>query len=217
MKKIIIAIDGPAASGKSTVAKIVASKLGYKYIDSGAMYRCVALYAINNNLDEKQLEENLNKINIEFDEKNNVYLNNQDVTLKIRSNEVTNIVPQIAKNAKIRSYLVQQQQKLGATKGIVMDGRDIGTVVFTNAELKIYQIASATARATRRHKENIEKNIPSDLKEITKEIEQRDYQDMNREHSPLTKAKDALILDTSNMTIEQSADAVIKLAEERVK
>lgn len=217
MKKIVIAIDGPAASGKSTVAKLVASKLQYKYIDSGAMYRCVALYALRNNYDIEQIIANLNNIQISFDTENKVYLNGEDVSKEIRENEVTKLVPVVAQNPKIREYLVSLQKKLGEEKGIVMDGRDIGSVVFPNAELKIYQDASAKARAQRRYKENVEKNIQTNLEDLIKEIEERDHQDMNREHSPLVQAKDAVYLDTSDLSIEQSVDKIIDLVNERVK
>jgi len=215
MKKIIIAIDGPSASGKSTVAKLVAAKLNYKYIDTGAMYRCVALYALENNLDLEQLVSKLNEIHITFDTKNNVFLNGKDVTQVIRSREVTQKTPQIAADARIRKYLVSLQQKMGLDKGIVMDGRDITSVVFPEAELKIFQVASAQARAMRRYKENKEKGIESDLETLTKEVEQRDYQDSHRDASPMIKVEDAYEIDTSDMSIDQVVNKIIELAKEK--
>lgn len=216
MIKEIIAIDGPAASGKSSVAKKVAQKLNYKYIDSGSMYRCIALYALENNYNLNEIVEHLNEINIEFDTNNNVFLNKVNVTNKIRSNEVTNLVASVAALEKVREKLVALQQSYGIEKGIVMDGRDIGSVVFKDAKVKIYQVASVDARAKRRHLENLENNRESDLEEIKKEIEKRDYEDKNRLISPLTKADDAIELDTSNLSIDESVDKVIEIFRKKV-
>lgn len=216
MKKEIIAIDGPAASGKSTVAKRVAQELGYKYIDSGAMYRCVTLYVIQNNIDISDLDKILNKVKIDFDSSNRVYLNGLDVSDDLRSNEVSALVSKVAANDQVRIALVAMQQAYGKEKGIVMDGRDIGTVVFKEAKVKIYQVASVEARAQRRHLENLSRGIDSDLIQITAEIKQRDYQDMNRAISPLTKACDAIELDTSMLSIDENVVAVINIFNEKV-
>lgn len=216
MNKEIIAIDGPAASGKSTVAKRVAKELGYKYIDSGAMYRCVVLYMLQNNLTIATIVDNLAKIRIDFATDNRVFLNDVDVSESIRSIEVTNLVPKVAAIKKIREKLVEMQQAYGQEKGIVMDGRDIGTVVFKEAKLKIYQVASVEARALRRHQENLDKGRESNLEMIKQEIEQRDYDDMNREISPLTKALDAVELDTSNLTIEENVKAILDIFNKKV-
>ncbi|MDF9866900.1 cytidylate kinase [Bacilli bacterium PM5-3] len=215
--KEIIAIDGPAASGKSTVAKLVAKKLGYKYIDSGAMYRCVALYALENSISIDDIANHLDDIKIEFDVENNVYLNNENVSMKIRTNEVTALVPKIAKIELVREKLVEMQQSFGLEKGIVMDGRDIGTVVFKDAKVKIYQVASAKARALRRYNENIANGIKSNLSEIEAEIEKRDHDDINRDISPLTKASDAIEVDTSNYSIEENVEKVLEIFKEKVK
>lgn len=216
MKKEIIAIDGPAASGKSSVAKLVAQKLNYKYIDSGAMYRCVALFLLENSYDLDTIIDHLDEIEIEFDISNNVFLNGVNVTNDIRSNEVTKLVAKVAALEKVREKLVMLQQAYGIEKGIVMDGRDIGSVVFKDAKVKIYQVASVDARARRRHLENVEKKIDSNLLEIKNEIEQRDYEDINRKISPLTKADDAIVVDTSDLSIEESVDEVIKIFKKKV-
>lgn len=217
MKKEIIAIDGPAASGKSTIAKRVAKQLNYKYIDSGAMYRCVALYTIENKLDLSEIVDHLEKIRIDFDTNNQVFLNDVNVTKQIRTNEVTNLVAQVAMIKEVREKLVALQQEYGLEKGIVMDGRDIGSVVFKDAKVKIYQCASVEARAQRRYLENIENNIQVDLSVLQKEIEQRDYEDLNRQISPLVKADDAIVLDTSDLTIEESVTKVLEIFKEKVQ
>ncbi len=217
MKKEIIAIDGPAASGKSTIAKLIAKKLNYKYIDSGAMYRCVALYAIEHKLTLDEIVSYLDDIKIDFDTNNQVYLNGENVTSGIRSNEVTNLVAKVAAIKEVREKLVTLQQEYGVEKGIVMDGRDIGSVVFKDAKVKIYQYASVEARALRRHLENIENKVDSNLLNLQEEIEQRDYEDINREISPLIKADDAIILDTSDLSIEESVEKVMQIFKEKVQ
>lgn len=217
MKKEIIAIDGPAASGKSTVAKLLAKQLNYKYIDSGAMYRCVALYALLNKIDLDEIEKYLDKISISFDVDNQIYLNNENVTKQIRSNEVTNLVAKVAALRQVRERLVALQQEYGIEKGIVMDGRDIGSVVFKDAKVKIYQYASVEARALRRHLENIEKKIDSNLLNIQDEIQQRDYEDTNREISPLVKADDAIVIDTSDLSIEESVQKIMEIYKKKVE
>jgi len=215
-KKIIVAIDGPSASGKSTVAKVVANKLGYKYIDTGAMYRAVTLYAIRHHLDVEGLLKVIDKIDITFDEKNRIYLNGEDVSVLIRTSELSDNTPKFAADARIREHLVALQQKMGKDKGIVMDGRDIASVVFPEAELKIFQIASPLARAKRRYAEYQDKGISCDLEEIVKEIELRDHVDASRDASPMIKVEDAIELDTSDLSIDQCVDAIMALVEEKV-
>ena len=217
MIKEIIAIDGPAASGKSTVAKLVAKELGYKYIDSGAMYRCLALYMIENDIAVENVLACLNDVKIDFETDSKVFLNGVNVSAKIRESDVTNLVPKVAAIKEVRQHMVAMQQAYGVEKGIVMDGRDIGTVVFKEAKVKIYQVASPIARALRRHKENLEKGLESSLEKIEAEITKRDYDDMNREVSPLKKADDAIELDTSNLTIDENVQKIIKIFKEKVK
>lgn len=223
-KKIIIAIDGHSSCGKSTMAKSLAQELGYIYIDSGAMYRVVTLYALRNGLinnglpdTEKLIEELKNiKITFKWDElvgKNTTFLNGENVEEEIRRLEVSQNVSPISTIAEVRSEMVKQQRENGKNKGIVMDGRDIGTVVFPNAELKIFMTASPEIRAQRRFDELKQKGLEVDFAEILKNVEGRDQIDSNREVSPLKKAEDALVLDNSNLTREQQ----LKWTLERVK
>lgn len=219
MKKISIAIDGPAAAGKSTIAKMVAKNLNYTYIDTGAMYRCVALYALKNKVDfkdEKAICELLKDIEIQMMPEGTIYLNHEDVTSLIRENEVSMGASVVSQYGPVRAFLVDQQRVMAQGGGVILDGRDIGTVVLKDAELKIYQIASIECRALRRHKENQERGIASDLEAIKAEIAMRDEQDMNREISPLKKADDAIEIDTSDMTLEEVVACVMKLVEQRV-
>ncbi|WP_047980030.1 (d)CMP kinase [Ornithinibacillus contaminans] len=214
--KIAIAIDGPAAAGKSTVAKIVASKLAYIYIDTGAMYRAITLKALEEKSDvnnEDTLVSLLTSTKIELvqtDEGQRVLLDGRDVTLAIRTNEVTNNVSYVAQHRLIREEMVSRQQSLAAKRGVVMDGRDIGTKVIPDAEVKIFLIASVEERATRRHIENIKKGFESDLEELKKEIEKRDLIDSEREASPLVKADDAIEIDTTSLSIEEVADRILE-------
>lgn len=217
MKKEIIAIDGPAASGKSTVARMVAQQLDYKYIDSGAMYRCIALFLLEENIPLENVKEHLDDIKIDFSTDGRVLLNDKDVSEKIRSAKVTALVPAVAAIDFIRTKLVAMQQAYGVDKGIVMDGRDIGTVVFKDAKVKIFQVASVETRAMRRCEENLANNRDANYEEIKKEIERRDYEDINREVTPLLKADDAIELDSSNMSIEENVAAIIKIYEEKVR
>lgn len=218
MKKITIAIDGFSSCGKSTMAKDLAKKLGYVYVDTGAMYRAVTLYAMRNGLfnadgsvKTADLERQMNKINITFKlnkraERPDTYLNNELVENDIRTLEVSNHVSQIAAVPFIREAMVAQQQRMGKDKGVVMDGRDIGTTVFPEAKLKVFVTASAEVRAQRRYDELKEKGMPADFNDILKNVQERDYIDSHREVSPLRKAPDAIELDNSHMTItEQSA------------
>ena len=216
MKKITIAIDGHSSCGKSTMAKDLARRVGYIYVDTGAMYRSVTLYALRHDLFREdgtiltdELEEALKDILIEqklVDGKTTTFLNGENVELEIRSLEVSNHVSPIAALPFVRTALVAQQQRMGQEGGIVMDGRDIGTVVFPNAELKIFVTASAEVRAQRRYDELQQKGMPADYQDILKNVQERDYIDSHREVSPLRQADDALLLDNSHMTIpEQNA------------
>lgn len=220
MKKISIAVDGPSAAGKSSIAKIVAKQLDYVYIDTGAMYRCVGYYCLINDIDlgnAALVSQALAKITIEMDSANRVYLNGEDVSGAIRQDEVSMAASKVSSYHDVRTFLVEQQRKMASVGGVILDGRDIGTVVLPNAELKIYQIASVETRAKRRYLENQQRGLPADLETIKKDIEQRDYQDMNRTISPLKQADDAVVLDTSNLSIEEVVNKVMELVEERVK
>lgn len=218
MKKITIAIDGYSSCGKSTMAKDLAKEIGYIYVDTGAMYRSVALYALRHNLFEEdgrvkteELQKEMPNINISF--KLNAetgcpdcYLNYELVEKEIRTLEVSNHVSPIAAVPFVRKALVEQQQKMGEAKGIVMDGRDIGTTVFPDAELKIFVTASSQVRAKRRYDELQAKGMPAKLEDILKNVEERDYIDTHREVSPLRQAEDAIVLDNSDMTIPQQKE-----------
>lgn len=216
MKKITIAIDGPAAAGKSTVAKLVAKELDYIYIDSGAMYRCITYKALKEKIDvndEEALYEMALRTNIDL-KGSKVFMDDKDVSRNIRGIEVTKNVSVVSAHSKIREVLVKKQQELGKHGGIVMDGRDIGTAVFPNAELKIFQVASVEQRAKRRYEENLEKGIECDLNEIEADIKRRDDIDSHRKVSPLTMASDAIMLDTSFSTPQESAAKVLKIVNE---
>ena len=217
MKKIIIAIDGVSSTGKSTMAKDLAKELGYTYIDTGAMYRAVTLYCIqhdffkNGQIDEDKLKKAIADIHISFQfnaetGRPDTYLNGTKVEKEIRGMEVANWVSPVAALGFVRQAMVVQQQEMGKSKGVVMDGRDIGTVVFPDAELKIYVTASPEVRAQRRLDELKAKGDIDSFEEVLENVKKRDYIDMNREESPLRKADDALELDNSHMTIpEQKA------------
>lgn len=214
MRKITIAIDGPAAAGKSTVAKLVAKALDYIYIDSGAMYRCITYKALKLKLDlndAKKLYDMALETEIEL-LGSKVFMDGKDVTRNIRGIEVSRNVSLVSTHALVRSVLVEKQKELGVNGGIVMDGRDIGTAVFPSAELKIFQSASVEQRAKRRYDENISKGIECDLKQIEEDIKKRDEIDSHREVSPLSIARDAIMLDTSFMTPQEAADKILELA-----
>lgn len=221
-KQIQIAIDGPAGAGKSTVAKIVAEQLGFTYIDTGAMYRAATYKALKENIklnDENKLEEMLLRTDIDLKPSPNgqlVFLDGEDVTKEIRSNEVTANVPQVASLKKVREILVAKQRDLAKGGGVVMDGRDIATNVLKDAELKIFMTASVEERAKRRLMENQKKGIPSDFEKLKEEIALRDKQDMEREISPLVQAEDAIFLDTTHLSIEEVADKILQLAQEKM-
>ena len=215
MKKITIAIDGFSSCGKSTMAKDLAKRIGYIYVDTGAMYRSVTLFALRNNLFNEdgsvkveELEKRMNEIEIGFKlneetGRPDTYLNGELVEKEIRTMEVSNHVSPIAAIPFVRTAMVAQQQKMGKEKGIVMDGRDIGTVVFPDAELKIFVTASAEVRAQRRFDELKGKGMEANFDEILKNVQERDYIDSHREVSPLRQADDAVVLDNSYMTIEE--------------
>ena len=215
MKKITIAIDGFSSCGKSTMAKDLAKEIGYIYVDTGAMYRSVTLYALRHNLfnadgtiREQELQAQMKDIDISFrlnkeTGRPDTYLNGENVEGDIRTMEVSSHVSPIATLTFVRKALVEQQQRMGAEKGIVMDGRDIGTVVFPDAELKIFVTASAEVRAQRRYDELKAKGMEADYNEILKNVQERDYIDSHRETSPLRKAEDALELDNSHLTIAE--------------
>ncbi len=219
MDYVIIAIDGFSSSGKSTLAKQLAKKLGYVYIDSGAMYRAVTLFAINNNIirenffDKDKLINKLPEINIHFDlNKNNdptTILNDKNVEEEIRNINVANFVSIISKNPEVREKMVALQREMGKNKGIVMDGRDIGTVVFPHAEVKVFLIADVEVRAMRRYKELKQKNKNVSLEEIKKNIEERDKIDQLREQSPLKKADDAFIIDNSDISEDEQINIAL--------
>lgn len=204
--KFNIAIDGPSAAGKSTIAKILAKELNYSHLDTGAMYRCVGYYSKIKGVDqsdEHALAELIDTMDIVIDSVGNVSINGNDVSKEIRENDISMMASNVSAFPMVRKKLVAMQQKIAKEKGYIMDGRDIGTVVLPDAEIKIYMVASVEARAQRRYKEYAEKHIPVDYDEIYKDIEKRDYQDMNRETSPLRKADDAYEIDTSQMSIEE--------------
>ncbi|MFY3792847.1 (d)CMP kinase [Ureibacillus sp. MALMAid1270] len=222
-KQIQIAIDGPAGAGKSTIAKIVAENLGFTYIDTGAMYRAVTYKALKENIelnDAKSLENMLSNTKIDLKPSENgqlVFLDGEDVSQQIRSNEVTANVSQVSAHPNIREILVKKQQELASNGGIVMDGRDIATHVLKEAELKIFMSASVEERAKRRFIDNEKRGIPSDMETLKEEISLRDKLDSEREASPLIQAEDAIYLDTTELSIEEAANAILKLAQEKME
>lgn len=228
MKKIIIAIDGFSSTGKSTVAKQLAKALHYVYIDTGAMYRAVTLFALRENLigenflHQEKLEKRLHEIEIRF--KRNpekgfaeVYLNGENIEDEIRTLEVSNYVSPIAAISAVRKILVDQQRQMGKEKGVVMDGRDIGTVVFPDAELKLYMTASAEKRARRRYEELLERSEVVSYDEVLDNVVMRDQIDSSRKDSPLRKADDAIEIDNSSLTLDEQFEKIIALAEEKIK
>ncbi len=228
MKKINIAIDGYSSTGKSTIAKQLASELGYIYVDTGAMYRAVTLYAMQKALisdtffDKQTLLKNLDNIQLSF--KFNaqlgfaeIYLNDTNVEKEIRRLDVSNFVSKIAEIPEVRSKLVEQQQAMGKNKGVVMDGRDIGTVVFPDAELKIFMTASSAIRAKRRYDEMVSKNEKVTLKDVQNNIESRDKIDTTRADSPLLQAKDAILFDNSKLSKKEQFDKLLNLVKLKLK
>jgi cytidylate kinase len=225
MNKITIAIDGHSACGKSTTAKAVAKSLGYIYIDTGAMYRAVTLFFMRNNVDMTDSDsvlKALNQISIHFsysasDGSLHTILNDEDVEQEIRKPEIANEVSKVSAISQVRRFLVAQQQQMGAAKGVVMDGRDIGTVVFPVAELKIFMTASPDIRAERRMQELQAKGLMQDFEQVKANLLERDLLDSTREDSPLKQADDAVVIDTSFLTMDQQAEKVVELAKERIK
>lgn len=212
-----VAIDGPAGAGKSTIAKIVAKKLGSIYVDTGAMYRAMALYLIRQGLtpaDEDKFSEACKGAGISLRHENGVqavYIDDENVNDYIRTPEVSNMASVSSKNADVRTKLVFMQQELAKTTSVVMDGRDIGTKVLPDADVKVYLTASVECRAKRRYDEMTAKGEECDLKKVEEEIADRDYRDMHRENSPLVQAEDAVLIDSTELTIEQVADEILKL------
>ncbi len=221
-KKLVIAIDGPAASGKSTTAKLVAARLGYLHIDTGAMYRAFTLKLLRSGLDgfySRKIAQLAEATRIELQPENGslkVLLDGEDVTEKIRSPEVTAAVSSVSTVREVRLAMVKEQRRLGQAGGVVLEGRDIGTVVFPDADLKIFMVASIEARALRRQREMEAQGIVADLETLIKEIRERDEKDSSREESPLRKADDAIVLDTSTMTIDEQVEFVVQKAKERI-
>lgn len=227
MKKIIIAIDGFSSTGKSTLAKQLAAALGYVYVDTGAMYRAVAYYAMQHNLvseshlDAAGLVAQLPNINLRFQFNPDLgfaemYLNNENIETQIRTIEVSRMVSKVAEISEVRAKLVEQQQAMGKDKGIVMDGRDIGTVVFPDAELKLFMTASSKTRAQRRFDELVEKGQHITFEDVLQNVEERDYIDTHREDSPLVKAVDAIEVDNSSLNKKEQFELVLKLVNQKL-
>ena len=227
MKKITIAIDGFSSTGKSTLAKQLAKELGYVYVDTGAMYRAVAYFAMQHNLvseshlDAAGLVAQLPNINLRFQFNPalgfaEMYLNNENIENQIRTIEVSRMVSKVAEISEVRAKLVEQQQAMGKDKGIVMDGRDIGTVVFPDAELKLFMTASSKTRAQRRFDELVEKGQHITFEDVLQNVEERDYIDTHREDSPLVKADDAIEVDNSSLTKKEQFELVLNLVKEKL-
>ena len=218
MKTYSIAIDGPAASGKSTAAKGVAKALDFLYLDTGAMYRAITLYMIEKGLDTRSEEDAksiLDEVTMREDKNGHIFLNERDVTERVREEDVTKLVSYACAHKAVRESLVALQREMAKGESVVMAGRDIGTVVLPDATLKVYQVASVESRAKRRYLEELSKGKEASLDEIQKDIERRDYIDSHREHSPLRKAEDAILLDTSDLTIQEEIDAILSLFREK--
>ena len=218
--KLSIAIDGPSAAGKSTIAKKISKIYKLIYIDTGAMYRCVALHMINNAIDIKDEQAVINQlkhINIELKSDNRIFLNNKEVTKAIRSNDISLAASNVSSYLAVRSFLVEQQKLMAKNGRVILDGRDIGTVVLPNADLKIYQVAEVKERALRRFKENESNGILIPLDEIEKQLRKRDTDDMNRLHSPLKKACDAIEIDTSGKSINEIVKEISILIDSIIK
>lgn len=212
-----VAIDGPAGAGKSTIAKAIAAKMGYVYVDTGAMYRAMALYFLRSNIskdDEAKISSVVDDISVSIkyeDGAQHVILNGEDVTGLIRTEEVGNMASATSVYGPVRTKLVALQQELAKTTDVIMDGRDIGTVVLPNADVKVFLTASVECRAKRRYDELVGKGMEADFDQIAKDIEERDYRDSHREISPLKQADDAILVDSSNMTIDEVVETIINL------
>ena len=219
--KSVIAIDGPAGAGKSTIAKKLAKRLNYRYLDTGAMYRAVTWYVIDNNIDvsnEDKIGEIAKNINISFKTDKNgntsIHVNDKNVSNEIRKNSIDNNVSDVAKISKVRNEMVKIQKRIAKNGKIIVDGRDIASRVLPDADLKIYLTASVEERARRRYNELIEKGISTDFEKVKKEIQKRDYIDKNRENSPLTKTKDAVLIDSTSLSIEEVLYKISSLTKE---
>lgn len=215
----VVAIDGPAGSGKGTVTKLVGEQLGLINIDTGAMFRCVTLNVIEEKVDiedENRIEEMLDKIDIDMKESGEIFLNGKDVTNRIRENDVNNMVSPVSIIPAVRKKLLDLQRKIAQGKKVIMEGRDIGTVVFPNADVKIYLDASPEERARRRMKQNQEKGINGSYEEVLKNIIDRDKRDMSREVAPLKRAEDAVYIDCSSMSIEETAQEIVKIINKNI-
>ena len=221
MNHFNIAIDGPAGAGKSTIAKQAAGRLGFVYVDTGAMYRTIALYVLREGIsgkDEEAVCRACQAVDITIayeDGTQQVFLNGENVSEQIRSEQVGNMASVVSAYVPVREKLVELQKHLAERADVIMDGMDIGTCVLPDAQAKIYLTASVEVRARRRFKEFMEKGVDITLEKVEEDIRQRDYQDMHREHSPLTQAEDAVLLDSSHMTVDQVIEAIIRIAEEK--
>ena len=220
MKKINIAIDGPSAAGKSTISKRLAKELNYVHLDTGAMYRCTALKALQSNIsleDEKAICEMLKDTKIVITPNEKVFLDGVDVSKEIRTDEVSMVASNISQFENVREDLVHRQQEMAKDKGFIMYGRDIGTVVLKDAEVKIFLTASVEARVLRRYNQNKNLGIlDNDLEKIKKDIAQRDYQDTHREHSPLKQADDAVLVDSSDLSIDEVVETIMNIIKGKV-
>ncbi|MDI6681086.1 (d)CMP kinase [Leuconostoc suionicum] len=222
MTNFQVAIDGPASAGKSTIAKILATKLNFVYVDTGAMYRTITLATKKNGIaynDEEKIKKLLSQTEIRFEPGTpvqRVFLNDTDVTDEIRSAEVTNNVSVVASFADVRSNLVNRQREIANSNSVIMDGRDIGTTVLPEADIKIFLVASVDERAQRRYKENVAKGMTTDLETLKHEIEARDYKDSHRQISPLTQAKDAILVDTTGQSIDEVVSKIANIIENKI-
>lgn len=219
MKTINIAIDGPAGAGKSTIAKMVSAQLGYIYVDTGAMYRACALYIKENNISDEDIEKTVGDIDVSIkfiDGAQRVFLGDRDVSDIIRTPEISMEASRTSAFTAVRARLLDLQKKLATENNVIMDGRDIGTVVLPNADVKIFLTASAEERANRRYKELLEKPNCPPYEEILKDIIDRDYQDMHRETAPLKQAEDAVLVDTTELTLDQSAQRIANIIKEKI-
>lgn len=219
MKTINIAIDGPAGAGKSTIAKMVSKELGYIYVDTGALYRTIALYITENDIADENIEASLEKADVSLkfiDGAQRVFLGDRDVSDLIRTPEISMAASRTSAIPAVRAYLFETQQKIARENSVIMDGRDIGTVVLPNADVKIFLTASAEERANRRYKELSEKPDCPTYQEILDDIIKRDYQDMHRETAPLKQAEDAVLVDTTELNLEESAAAIVKIINEKI-
>lgn len=223
-KRIVIAVDGHASCGKSTLARQLAAQLGYKYVDSGAMYRAVTLYFLENNIDFRNIEEvnkSLDKIKIDFrfnphTERSETIMNGKNIEEEIRSMKISSVVSSVSSIKEVRDFLVKQQREIGRDKGLTMDGRDIGTVVFPDAELKFYLTSDENTRVQRRFEELKAKGLDVTMEEIKLNLKERDYEDSHRIASPLYKAGDAIELDNTNMSEQQQLEFALHLALEKI-